>query len=151
MNEVKELSTAIVEALTIGSLPGVQWNHEDDLCDCTFQRVGMWKNPYMAETLEVRMCCIWAELYKQFPDFVRRIPGYFNDNTKEWETDPWEWDGEAQMSPAIWYRHLAAKENRPVGEIRAEYAAKDPPRGRPRVPFFLPLGGNEWALVEWRI
>ena len=149
----QELSPGVIEALSIAALPDVQWTHEDDLCDCTFQRIGMWKNPYMMETLEVRMCCIWAELYKQFPDFVRVIPGYYNDNTKEWETKPWEWDGEIQMAKATWYRHLARKENRSVAEVRAEYAEKDHlrPRGHPRVPFYLPLGGDEWALIEWRI
>jgi len=144
---VSSVSPAVLEALTIGSLPDTQWDHEDDLCDCTYQRIGLWKNPYLAETLEVRMCCIWAELYKQFPDFVRTIPGYYNDNTKEWETKPWEWNGEAEMPRAIWYRYLAREQDRPLADIRAEYSNQRPPSGRSRIPLFV-YDRGEWALIE---
>ena len=142
------LSPGIIEALSIGNLPDVEWQSEDDLCDCTFQRIGMWKNPYLAETLEVRLCCIWAKFAEVFPDMVRTIPGYFNENTQEWITQPWEWNGEAEMPKAIWYRHLARKLNRPLAEIRAEYAGKDElrPKGRPQrreIPFLLMQGGME--------
>jgi len=143
------MTPAILEALAVGSLPDVQWQHDDDLCDCTYQRIGMWKNPYLAETLEIRLCCIWAELAKQYPDMVRTIPGYYNENTKEWQTTPWEWDGESEMPRAIWYRHLAAKQDRPVAEIRAEYADKDylRPRGSSRIPFFV-YDKGDWVLVQ---
>lgn len=146
------LSPAVIEALSIGSLPDVQWQHEDDLCDCTYQRIGMWKNPYLAETLEIRLCCVWAELAKQYPDFVRTIPGYFNENTKQWETQPWEWNGEAEMPRAIWYRHLARKLDRPLAEIRAEYAERDElrPKGyvKPEpVPLFIHIMGD-WHPIN---
>ena len=128
------LSPALIEALAIAGLPDVQWQHDDDLCDCVFQRIGMWKNPYLATQHEIRLCCVWAELGKQYPDFVRTIPGYFNENTKEWETEPYAWNGEADMPKAIWYRSLARQQGRTVGDIRAEYAEKDElrPRGVPR-------------------
>src|SRR3989304_4838306 len=97
---VSSVSPAVLEALTIGSLPDTQWDHEDDLCDCTYQRIGLWKNPYLAETLEVRMCCIWAELYKQFPGFVRTIPGYSSVNPNGRATESGERIGEAEMPRA---------------------------------------------------
>lgn len=145
-----DLSPAILEALSIGSLPDVEWQHDDDLCDCTFQRVGMWKNPYLAETLEIRLCCVWAKLAEQFPEAVRTIPGYFNPDTQQWLTNPWDWNGEAEMPKAIWYRHLARKLNRPLSEIRAEYAEKDHlrPRGRGESrPLWVELAG-EWRCIN---
>lgn len=151
MTDVKtRLSPGVIEALSIGSLPDVQWQNQDDLCDCTFQRVGLWKNPYLAETLEIRLCCVWAELGKWFPDFVRTIPGYFDDNEQEWITEPWEWTGETEMPKAIWYRHLARKQGRAVSEIRAEYGEKDAlrPKGIKRGKLLmLPYFGG-WALVD---
>ena len=145
-----QLSPAVIEALTIGSLPDVQWQHEDDLCDCTFQRIGMWKNPYLAETLEIRLCCVWARLAEQYPESVRTIPGYWNENTKSWETQPWDWNGETEMPRAIWYRHLARKLNRPLAEIRAEYADRDHlrPKGRgASVPFVVKIAGM-WRTLN---
>lgn len=146
-----QLSPAVLHALSIGSLPDVDWDHADDLCDCTFQRVGMWKNPYLAETLEIRLCCIWAKLAEQYPDFVRTIPGYFNENDGQWITTPWEWDGEAEMPKAIWYRQLARKLNRPLEEIRAEYASRDELRpkgwGGKRTPFMLQIAGT-WRTIN---
>ena len=152
------IAPAVVEALAIAGLPDVEWTHGDDLCDCIFQRIGLWKNPYLAETLEVRMCCIWAELYKQFPDFVRTIPGYWLDNEQRWETVPWEWNGETDMPTYLWYRHLARKQGRTVGEIRAEYADRDAERPRGRalpapppparmIPFIL-LDGSQEIRVD---
>lgn len=134
------LSPAVVQALAVGSLPDIQWQVGDDLCDCTFQRVGWWTNPYLAETLEVRMCCIWAELYKQFPDLVRTIPAFWNYNQNEWVTETQDWNGETQMPRALWYRQLARQQGRPLPEIRAEYQNQEPPQGRPLI---LP-GDEAW-------
>ena len=114
---------------SLGLIPETFWNHEDDACDCTFQRIGMWKNPYLGETLEVRMCCIWAELYKLFPQHVRVTPAYLVDD-KEWDTRVWDWDGEADMPEAIWYRHYARKHGVTVAEARK--VAGRPPKGIPR-------------------
>lgn len=154
---VEMLSPAVLEALSIGNLPGVAWSNQDDQCDCVYQRIGMWKNPYLAETLEIRLCCIWAKLAEQYPEFVRTIPGYFDENTKRWITEPLEWNGQAEMPKAIWYRHLARKEGRPLSDIRQEYSQKDEQRpkgsGEP-IPFILVIGGREIALdlrrLRWR-
>lgn len=148
----QELSPAIIHALSIGSLPDVEWLHGDDLCDCTFQRVGMWKNPYLAETLEIRLCCIWAKLAEQYPDSVRTIPGFFNENTQEWITQPMAWNGETEMPKHLWYRQLARKQNRPLADVRAEYASKDElrPKGKPiREIKFVLLQGTEEFWIDF--
>ena len=142
------ISPAIVEALAISELPDVQWKMHDDLCDCTYQRIGMWTNPYLAETLEVRMCCIWAELYKQYPQFVRTIPAFWNYNSEEWETEPRAWDGETDMPASMWHRQLARKMGIAIADARE--MATQPPKGQPRQAkpnFLLPWSG-EWLPVE---
>ena len=114
---------------SLGLIPETFWDHNDDACDCTFQRIGMWKNPYLGETLEVRMCCIWAELYKLFPQHVRVTPAYLVDD-QEWDTRVRDWDGEADMPESIWYRHYARKHGRSLAEARK--VAGSPPKGTPR-------------------
>jgi len=115
-------------------LPETFWEVDDDLCDCVYQRIGMWTNPYLAETLEVRMCCIWKEMYKLFPGLVRVTPAYHNYNTGEWVTEPAEWNGEFDMPPALWYRQIARRTGRSVIDVREEYRFRDGerPRGIPR-------------------
>ena len=143
-----EMSPAVIHALAIGNLPDFQWEIHDDLCDCTYQRIGMWKNPYLAEQHEIRLCCVWEKLGTMFPDFVRDIPAYWDGNEKQWLTEPMEWNGETEMPKALWYRHLARKEGITVAEARAKYADRDDerPRGvqRPVVeqePEFDPIAG----------
>ena len=115
----------------MGTLPEAAWLHGDDACDCTFQRIGLWKNPYIGETLEVRMCCIWAELYKLFPQFVRVTPAYLTGDD-EWDTSVREWDGEHDMPRDIWYRQRARIEGLMLTEVREKYATQSPPAGTPR-------------------
>lgn len=121
-------------ALKAGELPSTFWSVEDDLCDCVYQRTIQFTNPYLAETHEMRLCCLWGELQKDYPNFVRTIPAYFNLNTKEWEEEPAEWNGEADMPASIWYRQLARKEGISVGAARAKYASRiaEKPVGVPR-------------------
>lgn len=123
---------AQAEALVSGLFPEEFWDVNDDVCDCVFQRIGMWTNPYLGETLEVRMCCIWAELYKLFPDKVRVTKGFLNYNTNQWEREPYEWNGEEDMPRSIWYRHMARKEGITVAEAREKYRGEAPPKGTPR-------------------
>jgi len=140
----------ILSALQAGVFPSKFWDIQDDLCDCIYQRIGSWTNPYLAETLEVRWCCIWAELYKQFPQFVRVTPAFQDGNTKQWVKEPQDWNGEAEMPKAIWYRHLARKLGRPIEDIRAEYAEKDHlrPKGRGDAISFLVRISGEWRGIN---
>ena len=150
-NLAPQVKADVLEAVFAGTFPGEFWNCQDDLCDCTYQRIGMWTNPYLAETLEVRLCCIWAELQKQYPEFVRVTPAYLDGNAKQWVTEPAAWNGEAEMPKAIWYRHLAREQDRPVADIRAEYAEKDHlrPKGTQRaepLPFFIHIAGDWYPI-----
>ena len=146
------ISPAVIEALSIAELPDVRWDIHDDLCDCTYQRIGMWTNPYLAETLEVRMCCIWAELYKQYPQFVRHVPAFFDyGHGDKWVTEPMEWNGETEMPKSLWYRQLARKLGRTMESVRDEYADQDDlrPKGTPvqePIPFILLMGDQELTL-----
>ena len=136
------LERAVLEALATGSLSEVTWNGLDDGCDCSFQRVGFFTNPYLAETLEVRFCCFWAEWHKEHPEWVRTTPAFREYNRNEWVTEPADWNGEADMPSALWYRQLARQQDRPIAEIRAEYQHRDSerPKGRGQpVPFIILL------------
>lgn len=128
-------SPAVLQALAIlaqpQALPDVHWLQGDDACECTFQRIGSWTNPYLGKTLRVRLCCIWAELYKQYPQFVQHIDAYYDENRHAWVPEPREWDSaEMDMPLPLWYRHLAAKTGKPLADVRAEY--RDRQAERPR-------------------
>ena len=121
------------------ALPGMVWLTGDDKCDCTYQRIGKWTNPFLAETLEYRWCCIWAELEKLLPSigqFVRVTNGYWDENRSAWALHPREWDGEdADMPTYLWFRQLAKQTGKPLAQIREEY--KDRLSERPKAtPYF---------------
>jgi hypothetical protein len=126
MNETK---TEALASILAAAIPGLQWDTHDDLCDCTFQRIGFWTNPYIGATLRMRLCCLWKELAKQYPDLIQEVSAFYNYNTHEYEAKPWEWNGEFDMPRAIWYRHLASKTGAPLAEVRQEYADQEPPKG----------------------
>lgn len=143
-----ELSPAIVEALSIGNLPDVQWKPQDDLCDCVYQRIGMWTNPYLAVTKEVRFCCIWAKIEEMFPGYAREVPAYWDINREEWVTEPAPWNGEEDMPVSIWHRQLARKLGISVSQAREMNLPT--PKGQPIKPkstIFLKWSG-EWIPVE---
>ena len=115
-----------------GEIPEMRWVHGDDLCNCTFQRIGEWTNPYMARTLRVRFCCIWAELYRQFPQFVQEIPAYWDENTEEYVAKPAPWNLEdADMPQHLWHRQAAVESGRPLAQVRQLLRNQTPPQ---RVP-----------------
>ena len=127
---------ALEQAIEILEAQGFDrtWEMHDDLCDCIFQRMGSWYNPYIGERLDVRLCCIWADIYKSYPQFV-----------KVTKTEPAEWNGEDDMPAAVWHRQLANHLGMPVAEVRG--LGLEPPRGKPRAEksrLFLPLGGGEY-------
>ena len=129
-----KVAADIAHALWVADLPDVQWDHEDDLCDCIYQRIGMWKNPYLATQHEIRLCCIWEKLYQLDPSAVRTIPGYWNDDVQEWQTEPRPWDGETDMPMSLWVRQIARQEGITVQEARSRCALNlsGRPRGIPR-------------------
>jgi len=148
---IPDVEADVLSAALADTLPEDFWNVQDDLCDCVYQRIGMWTNPYLAETLEVRLCCIWAEFEKQHPQFVRRTHAYKDGNAQDWVTEPMDWNGEDEMPKAIWYRQLARKENRSVAEVRADYVSQDQlrPKGEPKReknPFLVNVSG-EWIPI----
>ncbi len=116
-------------ALLNDKLPDITWDYDDDLCDCTFQRIGYWTNPYLARTMKVRFCCLWAELAKTYPHLIQEIPAFDNYNTHEWESEPHQWNGEDDMPRALWYRQLAVRKGLSLETIRNLYADKQPPKG----------------------
>ena len=136
-------------AAALGSLPESFWDTNDDACDCTYVRIGMWTNPYLAETLEVRMCCIWKELYKLFPEHVRVTPAYLDYNSGAWVEEPQAWNGEDDMPASLWYRQLARERGQDVGTIRALYSSRDEdrPRGTPRPVAGEPEGIDPVAVL----
>lgn len=140
------LSPALIEALAIAELPEVQWQLGDDLCDCAFQRIGMWKNPYIATQHEIRLCCIWAKLGEMFPQYVRTIPAYFNESKQEWDTSIMVWNGENEMPRALWHRQLARGFGISVAEARS--LELPPPQGYASKPVFLLPQGGEYIEVR---
>ena len=123
----------ILGILATTEIPEVTWVHGDDECDCVFQRIGYWTNPYLGRTLKVRLCCIWAQLYKEYPQFVQEIPAYHDLSTDQLINEPIEWNSEdADMPRALWYRQLALKYGRPLSEIREKCAGLEPPKRVPK-------------------
>lgn len=120
--------------MVLEQLP-LQWLSGDDLCDCTFQRIGEWGNPYIGQTLQVRLCCIWAALAKQFPEFIQEVPCYWDSNSIEPVVGAQPWDSEDMDMPLpIWYRQLAHEQGRPLAEVREEYRHKQHLRPRKVTP-----------------
>lgn len=127
-NETKTLerSEAVAQAIAIlaavKGIPGTHWALGDDACDCTFQQVSEWSNPYIAQTLRVRWCCILEELFKMFPQHVTRIDAYYDHNRDKYVAEPREWDScEMDMPVYLWFRQLAKKQGRTLEQIRQEY------------------------------
>ena len=128
--------TGIRELFTVpfadSHIPESHWEHGDDLCDCEFQRIGLWMNPYLGVTEKVRVCCLYKELEDSFPHLFQHIDGYWDDNEKEWITGQMEWDGEDDMPRALWNRQLSIREGLPIEVIRERTIFQSPPKGTPR-------------------
>lgn len=115
------------------------WNVNDDLCDCVYQRIGSWFNPYIGERYEVRLCCVWAEMEKQWPQFFRRV-----------QIEPAEWNGEADMPRSIWHRQIARAGGMSVADARELVRDRESPRGVPlkeKPVLWLPWSG-EYLPIE---
>ena len=114
-------------------MPEVTWTHGDDLCNCTFQRIGDWSNPYIARTRRVRVCCLENRMLENNEDLVQDIPGYFNENTGEFETEPWVWNGEDDMPEHLFMRQTAIIQGLSLDETRVKFEGVEPPKGIPRL------------------
>jgi hypothetical protein len=123
-------ATPYEKAMALAALepPEVRWMHGDDLCDCTFQRIGEWANPYIGKTETIRFCCVWQKFKEQWPDLFMEQNGYWDDNEKKYQPVS-EWNAEIDMPRDIWYRQLEAITGKPLPQIREEYASQDPPKG----------------------
>lgn len=113
----------------LDGLPEVRWEHGDDLCDHAFQRIGSFTNPYIGKTITYRWCCIWAELGKQFPDFIQETKAYYDENVKAYLPTPIKWDSaEMDMPRYLWYRQLQTETGLSLQEIRGRYYNQEPPK-----------------------
>ena len=113
-------------------MPEFIWTHGEDLCDCTFQRIGEWTNPYLARTRRVRVCCLEDRMLDGNEDLVQDIPGFFNGNTGLFETEPWVWDGEDDMPQHLFMRQTAIIQGLSLDETRVKFEGVEPPKGTPR-------------------
>ena len=132
MQTQAQTETKALAGLLAAEIPGLKWDTHDDLCDCIFQRIGFWTNPYIGQTMRVRFCCLWKELAKDYPHLIQEVPHFYNYNTHKYEEKPHEWNGETDMPRAIWYRHLSTKTGTPLPEVREQYRDQEPPRGIPK-------------------
>ena len=114
------------------TMPEFIWTHGDDLCDCTFQRIGEWTNPYLARTRRVRVCCLEDRMLEDNEDLVQDIPGFFNDDTGLFETEPWVWNGEDDMPEHLFMRQTAIIQGLSLDETRVKFEGVEPPKGLPR-------------------
>ena len=114
------------------TMPEFIWTHGDDLCDCTFQRIGEWTNPYLARTRRVRVCCLEDRMLEDNEDLVQDIPGFFNDDTGLFEMEPWVWNGEDDMPEHLFMRQTAIIQGLSLDETRVKFEGVEPPKGIPR-------------------
>lgn len=128
MNSMRELFTVPMPDATI---PEFNWEHGDDLCDCEFQRIGLWMNPYLGVTDKIRFCCLYKELEDSFPHLFQHIKGYWDDDENEWIMAQMEWNGEEDMPRALWNRQLSIREGLPIEVIRERTIFQSPPKGTP--------------------
>jgi hypothetical protein len=126
-------ATPYEKAMALAALepPEVRWVHGDDLCDCTFQRIGEWMNPYLGKSMTIRFCCVWEKFREQWPDLFMDMNGYWDENDQEYK-EAIEWNAEYEMPRAIWYRQIQALTGKSLPDIRDEYGSQDPPQGVPR-------------------
>jgi len=62
-------------------------------------------------------------------DLVQDIPGYYNENTGDFETEPWVWDGEDDMPEHLFMRQTAIIQGLSLDETRVKFEGVEPPKG----------------------
>lgn len=123
---------ALLEELQ-GEIPEVLWELGDDLCDCTFQYIRDWTNPYLGRTRRIRMCCLFKEFEKQYPWLFEEIPAYYDHNEAAYIPALMDWDSEnSDMPRALWYRQVAAKTGDSLERVRDRLRGQTPPGPVPR-------------------
>lgn len=142
MASIRELFTS---PSTDAAIPEFHWEHGDDLCDCSFQRISYWMNPYLGETEKIRLCCLYKELEDSFPHLFQHIKGYWDENENEWIMGQMEWNGEDDMPRALWNRQLAIREGLPVEVIRERTRLLEPPKGHPNPVVEAPVAEHQIA------
>ena len=119
----------ILAVLDGSVIPEENWQYGDDLCDCTFQRMGFWTHPSLGRTLKVRLCCIWAKLYAMFPECVQEIPAFMDyNNGDKYMPEPAVWDGDTDMPRHLWHRQVAVQMGLPVSVVRQLLEGQEPPK-----------------------
>ena len=125
----------------MSSIPEVKWQVDDDLCDCPFQRIRWWTNPYLSKTTEIRLCCFYKKLGEMFPElavFMRDID-MFDDYKKEgkdegdryhWTDRVLEWTADSDMPRALWYRQIQTLTGMDLEVIRTTFQNQEPPKAR---------------------
>lgn len=111
----------MADTLLAEAVGAAEWVHGDDLCDCVFQRIAKWENPYLGATYQVRFCCAWKRLQEMWPDLFRETQG-----TQQ------AWNGESDMPRALWHRQVALAMGLTVPEAREMLRESEPPKGQPR-------------------
>ena len=151
----QELSPAVLDALQAALnpelLPEKPWAIGDDKCDCTIQLVIDQKNPYLAEMQELRVCCLYRELEKLFPNVFRRTNAHWNANKGTWDLHPRDWDNpEVAMPVALWYRQLAKQTGKPLSQIREEYKDRlsERPQAQPNRKPVVPTKAERMKALE---
>ncbi len=109
--------------------PEFHWTHGDDKCNCTFQRIGQWANPYIGKTIQIRLCCAWAKLFErpEMAEFYQEFDGYWNENTQDFDREPIPWNSDSDMPRYLFYRQVATVTGQTLDEVRAEWEGKDLP------------------------
>ena len=107
--------------------PEVRWIIGDNLCDCMFQRIADWNNPYLGRTQRLRLCCAWERILDLIgrEGIVQMLP-YFDPNRATYNAEPAPWDShDMEMPVAFWHRQMAVQQGKSVSQIREEYAGRE--------------------------
>ena len=123
------LTEALASVAAVASIPEAQWTAGgDDLCDCMLQQIWEVTNPYSAQTVRVRLCCLLAAVEARFPEFspfIQHISAWYDVNRHKLQTASLDWDSPKMAMPtSLWYRQIAHRTGRPLAEVRAEYAKR---------------------------
>lgn len=119
----------VPELWMLDTIPEAPWVHGDDACDCTFQRIAIWTNPYLGRSLQVRLCCIWREIYGQYPQYVREVPATYDPDKEAFTTGiPADWDGDHDMPRHLWHRQVSVQLGIPLSQVRKLLEGQEPPK-----------------------